>query len=745
MLFQCIDLHKLHGADASSSEKDASYKPFSRSDEHFDHRDRKKFCEFNDLFAILHTAAYTRALDVCSLAALPVSSQCYHTPRSMALATCFLTSLLLAKSSPGEMSTEQRRNAHLGGGGEGKSPRNEKTRRMAASSGTILTCEHPGATPPGIEQCLPRWEESSLTTTQPRPLGKVLPTCACVDSAGISTPLRVAPLNPSNMPFSRSRHQRRLALPPSLATLLPSSCPYRSAVVGPSCTGPQQPGLASRTRRSSQLTINPLTRSANRVRFPAGSPTGFSHVGIVPDDAAARRVFSGISRSPLPFNSAAAPYSPLFTLIGSRDLDIKAHFRFIRHALDYSEPIADLQGNKLRVPYCQECSNTGYSLEQQPMNQQLRLECTQHCGESVREPHTYSIGVTSLRLASQVGKCLLTDICRQYAEGYGWDARLPTGKFIGRDLQNSPDTIPSNTPNNLETIQDTGQGNIGARQLQRSLIRQHSQTLQLTSNRSHRENEYIENTEYERGTQRRGKVPGNTRRPEALSCTILTCENPGVTRLEIEPVQDKIDSQHVYTEVTFAIESQFIRHALDNSKPIAEIGKIREFNDLYARLHSFVYNNADKYTHWLVAVTAEGDVVPNNLRYSHIEPPNSNFVFLREYDTALPNVPITAVRAGGQLPYRNATLCGLRVSTSNPPPHLTSPALPLVRPTPFPLPRSTGNKNKSYDAAAVKRRLPSSAGYRQASLVAAIHSTPKSSIRLVSPLSGPRDFKLQYT
>ncbi|KAJ8898237.1 hypothetical protein PR048_003597 [Dryococelus australis] len=46
------------------------------------------------------------------------------------------------------------------------------------------------------------------------------------------------------------------------------------------------------------------------VQSPAGSLPGFSHVGIVPDDAGGRRVFSGISRSPPPppFRSCAAPY-----------------------------------------------------------------------------------------------------------------------------------------------------------------------------------------------------------------------------------------------------------------------------------------------------------------------------------------------------------------------------------------------------------------------------------------------------
>ncbi|KAJ8898015.1 hypothetical protein PR048_003375 [Dryococelus australis] len=40
----------------------------------------RKFHEFNDLLAILHSSVYTRASDVCSLAATPESSQCYFTP-----------------------------------------------------------------------------------------------------------------------------------------------------------------------------------------------------------------------------------------------------------------------------------------------------------------------------------------------------------------------------------------------------------------------------------------------------------------------------------------------------------------------------------------------------------------------------------------------------------------------------------------------------------------------------------------
>ncbi|KAJ8877548.1 hypothetical protein PR048_022003 [Dryococelus australis] len=46
----------------------------------------------------------------------------------------------------------------------------EKARQPAASSGKIPTCENVGVSPPGIEPGSPRWEESSRTTTPPRPL-----------------------------------------------------------------------------------------------------------------------------------------------------------------------------------------------------------------------------------------------------------------------------------------------------------------------------------------------------------------------------------------------------------------------------------------------------------------------------------------------------------------------------------------------------------------------------------------------
>ncbi|KAJ8883013.1 hypothetical protein PR048_014852 [Dryococelus australis] len=48
----------------------------------------------------------------------------------------------------------------------------EKTRRPAASSCTIPTCENPGAIPLGMDPGSPKWEASIVTATPPRHLGR---------------------------------------------------------------------------------------------------------------------------------------------------------------------------------------------------------------------------------------------------------------------------------------------------------------------------------------------------------------------------------------------------------------------------------------------------------------------------------------------------------------------------------------------------------------------------------------------
>ncbi|KAJ8867493.1 hypothetical protein PR048_031295 [Dryococelus australis] len=77
------------------------------------------------------------------------------------------------------------------------------------------------------------------------------------------------------------------------------------------------------------LARSPPTK-ANPVQSPAGV-TGFSHVGIVPDDAVGRRVFSRISRFPaLSFRRCSILASVI--LIGSQDLAVKSRPNVSTHS-----------------------------------------------------------------------------------------------------------------------------------------------------------------------------------------------------------------------------------------------------------------------------------------------------------------------------------------------------------------------------------------------------------------------------
>ncbi|KAJ8882756.1 hypothetical protein PR048_014569 [Dryococelus australis] len=67
-----------------------------------------------------------------------------------------------------------------------------------------------------------------------------------------------------------------------------------------------------------------------------GVSSGFSPVGIVPDGAAGLAGFLGVLPFPPPFHSGASPYSPRFTLIGSRDLDVRSHQNIFTRLLQTS-------------------------------------------------------------------------------------------------------------------------------------------------------------------------------------------------------------------------------------------------------------------------------------------------------------------------------------------------------------------------------------------------------------------------
>ncbi|KAJ8873427.1 hypothetical protein PR048_024244 [Dryococelus australis] len=76
---------------------------------------------------------------------------------------------------------------------------------------------------------------------------------------------------------------------------------------------------------------------ASKASSPGAVASGFAHVGLTPDDAAGRRVFSGISRLPRRLHSGASSYSLRFTFTGSQDLAVKSHPILLTHSLTIKE------------------------------------------------------------------------------------------------------------------------------------------------------------------------------------------------------------------------------------------------------------------------------------------------------------------------------------------------------------------------------------------------------------------------
>ncbi|KAJ8888268.1 hypothetical protein PR048_007755 [Dryococelus australis] len=83
------------------------------------------------------------------------------------------------------------------------------------------------------------------------------------------------------------------------------------------------PSAHDRTAVISRRSISTLASYQGEPGSIPGRITGFSQVGIVPDDAVGRRVSSGMSRFPPFLYSGTKSYSSGFNLIGSRDIDVK--------------------------------------------------------------------------------------------------------------------------------------------------------------------------------------------------------------------------------------------------------------------------------------------------------------------------------------------------------------------------------------------------------------------------------------
>ncbi|KAJ8870861.1 hypothetical protein PR048_027162 [Dryococelus australis] len=196
--------------------------------------------------------------------------------------------------------------------GRGERQTSEKTRRSMASS---ITCENPGAIPQGIVPSSPRWEASSLTTTSLRP---PLLTVLRSQSKGVRDTKRscgvvcheqsrgAASGRHANYSLSlRSQHLLRSAI----ATWLMWRVAKHENERMTWRTGGED---VIERETNKYLRVHHAAESVRLLAYhlcepgsiPGGVVLGFPQVGIVPDNAAGRRVFSGISRFPHPWISA---------------------------------------------------------------------------------------------------------------------------------------------------------------------------------------------------------------------------------------------------------------------------------------------------------------------------------------------------------------------------------------------------------------------------------------------------------
>ncbi|KAJ8868944.1 hypothetical protein PR048_030485 [Dryococelus australis] len=219
--------------------------------------------------------------------------------------------------------------------GGGKWEIYEKTHRPAGSFGTIPKCENPGATPPTGNRTRFSWvggkvefESAYFTVNSHYTKGTVTPLSFCILNYSVIAPCGGPQWTVAHEP---ARHMRPAAiLLRGVCLQLKPLTPHlvRVGTFLISVTQDVSPTLCSNDKRHCKdksvlprHCVDHITEQANiqshggvAIRllvFHVGSPLsspgrvapGFSHVGIVPDDVAGRRVFSGISPFPPPLHS----------------------------------------------------------------------------------------------------------------------------------------------------------------------------------------------------------------------------------------------------------------------------------------------------------------------------------------------------------------------------------------------------------------------------------------------------------
>ncbi|KAJ8867251.1 hypothetical protein PR048_031050 [Dryococelus australis] len=113
----------------------------------------------------------------------------------------------------------------------------------------------------------------------------------------------------------------------SLPPLSASSRPHRGLVIAESPMYTQhKENTAGQFRggRSGVVARSLACHQGEPCSIPDGVAPGYSHVGFFPDDAVRRGVLLGDIPFSSPFYCSAAPFPPRFTVIGSKDLDVKS-------------------------------------------------------------------------------------------------------------------------------------------------------------------------------------------------------------------------------------------------------------------------------------------------------------------------------------------------------------------------------------------------------------------------------------
>ncbi|KAJ8881004.1 hypothetical protein PR048_017477 [Dryococelus australis] len=270
-------------------------------------------------------------------------------------------------------------------------------------------------------------------------------------------------------------------------------------------------------------------------------------------------------------------------------------------AFAHTEPIADMQGNKKRIPYLQMWGNTGAT-----------------ANEQTSEVRLYK-GLWSLASSGTGMKGRGHGICpKKTRQPVASSGTIPTRENLGV------------TRSGIEPISPSWEASRQTAQTPWLLL---DQSLLGSSRRLSAVNGPEIKSKVElRATWSAGRALSPhalLQHVEWLAVEIASCDCSRRRRrtehlhvIAIRKVaawaEGKIDFQSMYIEVTLVIGSDFVRHTLDDYAPIADlqgnkkrfsycqmwgntgcslsvgIGKSCEFNDLYARLHNPLYSrNSD--------------------------------------------------------------------------------------------------------------------------------------------------------